>query len=70
MKIEEMVSLVPKLHLGTVLRTAVITVLSKFHLAPIQSGKVARKSAMKLPQQVRSQVALGNEGRRRHFYED
>jgi len=47
--------LVPKLHLGTFL------VHAKFHFALIRPGVIALKSAMELPQHVRSQVQLGNE---------
>jgi hypothetical protein len=49
-------SLVPKLHLGTLL------VPAKFHFALIPTNVISSRSAMELPQQVRSQVQLGNEG--------
>jgi hypothetical protein len=51
-------SLVPKFHLGTFSDTA------KFHFAPTCVFVDVPGSAMKLPQQVRSQVKLGNEGNR------
>src|ERR1700728_154865 len=39
-------------------------IFAKFHFARAQLDIIASRSAMKLPQQVRSQVQLGNEGKR------
>ena len=66
MKTEEAVFLVPKFHLGTppVLREIL------FRADSVQASFITSRSAMKLPQQARSQVKLGNEGDRRRFYED
>jgi len=37
-------------------------VFAKFHFALIRSAVIPSRSAVQLPQQVRSQVQLGNEG--------
>jgi hypothetical protein len=55
---DEIFPLVPKLYLGTPLVSA------KFHFAPFSPAEVtAWRSAMELPQQVRSQIEFGNEGK-------
>src|SRR5580658_7729219 len=51
------VPLVPKLHLGTPL------VSREIPFRASQTLFIASRSAMELPQQVRSQVQLGNEGK-------
>jgi len=52
---QEAVSLVPKLHLGTLFS-------AQFYCTRRSLKRNTRESAMELPQQVRSQIEFGNEG--------